>query len=160
MWQAAVGLNLPLRRARRAGARAEAEALREAALSRLTATDLQLRLRTQERLAQLTAAHKASELYREGVIPQDRMSVEAAMASYQAGRVPFITVLESLTTLYGDRATLLRLLAGGARVQASLDEAGLEATSDLPALAPASAAGSGGMGTGGTGGGAMGSMSR
>jgi outer membrane protein, heavy metal efflux system len=160
MWQAAVGVNLPLRRGRRASALAEAEALREAAGSRVTATDLQLRLRTQERLAQLTAARKASELYREGIIPQDRMSVEAAMASYQAGRVPFITVLESLTTLYVDRATLVRLLAGGARIQASLDEASLEETSNLPAMAPGAAAGPGSMSSGGTSGGAMGSMSR
>jgi outer membrane protein TolC len=97
-------------------------------------------------------------LYREGIVPQDRMSVEAAMASYETGRVPFVTVLEALTTLYGDRVTLVRLVAGESRLRTRIEEASLEATSDLPA-----SAGSAGMG-GGTAGaatsGSMGSMSR
>jgi len=162
MWQAGLSLNLPLNRSRRAGAVAEAEAVLAAARSRLDAVELQLRLRTQERLAQLEAARTIATLYREGVVPQDRMSVEAAVASYQAGRVPFITVLESLTTLYGDRSTLVRLLAGQARIRASLDEASLENTSDLPDLSAAAMAGRavGGMTTGSSPGGAMGSMSR
>jgi outer membrane protein TolC len=157
MWQAGVSVTLPVRRKRRASAVAEAEALVRSAEARAGAVDLQLRLRTQERLAQLDAARTITALYREGIVPQDRMSVEAAIASYQAGRVPFITVLEALTTLYGDRVALVGLLAGQARIRVSLDEASLEATSDLPATAaaltaPAPAATSTG--------GAMGSMAR
>lgn len=158
MWQAGVSVNLPLNRTRRASAVAEAEALVAAAQARVSAATLQLRLRTEERLAQIEAARKIAALYGEGIVPQDRMSVEAAVASYETGRVPFVTVLEALTTLYGDRVTLVRLLAGQSRLRASLEEASLEATSDLPALtAPAGvSAGT----TGATTGGAMGSMSR
>ena len=157
MWQAGVSVTLPVRRKRRASAVAEAEALVRSAEARAGAVDLQLRLRTQERLAQLAAARKITALYREGIVPQDRMSVEAAIASYQAGRVPFITVLEALTTLYGDRVTLVGLLTGQSRIKVSLDEASLEATSDLPAagaaMAPPAPAAT-------NTGGAMGSMSR
>jgi outer membrane protein TolC len=163
MWQAGVSVNLPLNRKRRASAVAEAEAWVSALQARLATVELQLRLRTQERLAQLEGAQKITTLYREGIVPQDRMSVEAAVASYQAGRVPFVTVLEALTTLYGDRVTLVRLLAGQSRIRASLDEASLDPSADLPALAPAAmagATGASGMTTGGTTGGAMGSMSR
>jgi outer membrane protein TolC len=163
MWQAGVTVNLPLRRTRRASALAEAEAALAAARSRLESVERQLRLRTQERLAQLEAARKIGTLYGEGIVPQDRMSVEAAIASYEAGRVPFITVLESLTTLYGDRSTLVRVLADQSRIKASLDEASLETTSDLPAMAPAAMASGpagGALSTGGTAAGAMGSMSR
>jgi len=163
MWQAGVSVTLPLNRKRRASGVAEAEALLSAARSRLDAVELQLRLRTQERLAQLAAARKVATLYSEGIVPQDRMSVEAAIASYQSGRLPFITVLEALTTLYGDRSTLVRLLAGQARIRASLDEASLEATSDLPGMDPAAIAAASrvaGMNTSGTTSGAMGSMSR
>jgi outer membrane protein TolC len=163
MWQAGVSLNLPFSRARRAGAVAEAEAVLAAARSRLEAVELQLRLRTQERLAQLVAARDIATLYREGIVPQDGMSVEAAIASYQAGRVPFITVLESLTTQYGDRSTLVRLMASQARIRASLEEASLETTFELPAMGPASmaaATAAGAMTTGGNTGGAMSSMSR
>jgi outer membrane protein TolC len=83
------------------------------------------------------------------------MSVEAALANYQTGRVPFVTVLEALTTLYGDRWTLARLLADHARLAASLDEASLEANAEMatvggptPALG-ASGAGATGGGMGG-----------
>jgi outer membrane protein, heavy metal efflux system len=157
MWQAGVSVTLPVRRKRRASAVAEAEALVRSAEARAGAVDLQLRLRTQERLAQLDAARTITALYREGIVPQDRMSVEAAIASYQAGRVPFITVLEALTTLYGDRVALVGLLAGQSRIRVSLDEASLEATSDLPAAAAAMAAPApAATNTGG----AMGSMAR
>ena len=64
------------------------------------------------------------------------MSVEAAVAAYESGRLPFISVLEALTTLYGDRAALVRVLADGRRAEASLEEASLEATSDLTSAAP------------------------
>jgi outer membrane protein, heavy metal efflux system len=158
MWQAGVSVTLPFNRARRASAVAEAEALVAAAEARASAIDLQLRLRTEERLAQIEAARKIAALYGEGIVPQDRMSVAAAVASYETGRVPFVTVLEALTTLYGDRVTLVRLVAGQSRLRASLEEASLEATSDLPSLTAAAGVSAGT--TGATTGGAMGSMSR
>jgi len=133
LWQGGVSVTLPLNRTRRASAVAEAEALLAAAEARLSAVELQLRMRTQERLAQLEAARKIAALYGEGIVPQDRMSVEAAVASYETGRVPFVTVLEALTTLYGDRVTLVRLVAAQSRLRTRIDEASLEATSDLPA---------------------------
>ena len=152
MWQAGVSVTLPVNRKRRASAVAEAEALLAAARARAASVDLQLRLRTQERLAQLDAARKIAVLYGEGIVPQDRMSVEAAIASYQAGQVPFVTVLEALTTLYGDRVALARLLAGQWRIRAALDEASLDAGLELPPAAAmaspavAAAPAAGGMG--------------
>ena len=68
------------------------------------------------------------------------MSVEAALANYQTGKVPFIAVLEALTTLYNDRATHFRLLASHEQTLASLEEASLEPTSTM------TSAGAGGMG--------------
>ena len=163
LWQAGVSVMLPANRKRRASAVVEAEAWVAAARARLSAVELTLRQRTQERLAQLDAARKITTLYRHGIVPQGRMSVEAAVASYQAGRMPFVSVLEALSTLYGDRVTLVRLLAGQSRIRASLDEASLDSTSDWPALAPAAmggAPGAGGMTARGATDGAVGSMSR
>jgi hypothetical protein len=57
--------------------------------------------------------------------------VDAAVANYQSGKVPFIAVLEALTTLYNDRASHLSLLANHERIRASLEEASLEETSGL-----------------------------
>jgi outer membrane protein, heavy metal efflux system len=156
MWQAGVAFNLPLRQRRLQGARAEALARARASERRVESLRLELRFRTEERLAQLETAETLARLYGDGIVPQDQMSVEAAVANYQAGRVPFVAVLEALATQYDDRSTHLRVLAGHQRIRASLEEASLEATSDLPtgggtrgrAAAPvggASTAGSGAM---------------
>jgi outer membrane protein TolC len=136
MWQAGVGVSLPVSRKKRQGAVAEAEARLRESERRTQSLGLQLRFRTEERLAQLRSAERIADLYGNGIIPQDQMSVQAAIANYQVGRVPFIAVLEALSTLYGDRTTYLRLLASHEKVRASLEEASLEATSDLAIGAP------------------------
>jgi outer membrane protein TolC len=158
MWQAGLGITLPIYRKRLASGLAEADARARESQHRLESIRLQLRYRTQERLAQLRTADTVARLYGDGIIPQGQMSVEAAIANYQAGKVPFISVLEALSTLYGDRSTLLRVLAGRERIQASLEEASLESTSEMPAggAAPAMSLGTGSAGaTASSSGGAM-----
>jgi cobalt-zinc-cadmium efflux system outer membrane protein len=155
MWQAGLGVTLPLQRGRRAAAVAEAKALTDGSQRLVESVELQLRYRTQERFTRLKSAEKIIALYDKGIVPQDRMSVEAALANYQTGRVPFVTVLEALATLYGDRWTLARLLADHARLAASLDEASLEANAEMTA-AGGSTPGMGASGAGATGGGMSG----
>jgi outer membrane protein TolC len=150
MWQAGISVSLPVQRKRRSGAAAEAEALAGASARLVESVRLQLRFRTEERLAQLEATQKIAALYGQGIIPQGRMSVDAAVANYQSGKVPFVAVLEALTTLYSDRATHLALLASHERIRASLDEASLEETSSMAAAgAPGMTRGSGGLGLAG-----------
>lgn len=140
MWQAGVGVTLPLFRGRRHAAVAEAEAGRRAAAFRVEAVRAQIRFRTREREAQLRAAERMAIVYADGLLPQARLSYEASIASYQAGKVPFLTVLEALSTLYRDRIDHLRVLAAHERIKASIAEASLEATSEVP---PGAAAGMG-----------------
>jgi outer membrane protein TolC len=140
MWQAGIGVSIPFYRKRLSAGLAEAEAQRRSSQSLVETARLQLRFRTQERLTQLKTTERIATLYAEGIVPQDRMSVEAALANYQTGKVPFIAVLEALTTLYNDRATHLRLLASHEQTLASLEEASLEPTSAM------ASAGAGGMG--------------
>jgi outer membrane protein TolC len=144
MWQAGVGITLPLYRKRLSAGVAEAEAQGRAIRGTCDSLRLQIRYRTQERLIQLKTTERMAKLYQEGIVPQDQMSVEAALANYQAGKVPFITVLEALMTLYNDRARQLRLVANHEVLLASLEEASLDATSGV-ALAGGSFAVGGGM---------------
>jgi outer membrane protein TolC len=163
MWQAGVSITLPLSAKRREAPVAEAAARQRAAERQAESVQLQLRFRTEERLAQLRAAEALVALYEKGIVPQDQMSVEAAIASYQAGKVPFLAVLESLSTLYSDRTTQLQLVAAHVKARASLEEASLEATTDaMPAGAPGRGFGgmSGGSAAVGAGAAAMGSMGR
>ena len=132
MWQAGVGITLPLYRARRHAAVAEAEAGRRAVALQVEAVRAQIRYRTRERDAQLRAAERMAAVYADGLLPQARLSYEASIASYQAGKVPFLTVLEALSTLYRDRIDHLRVLAAHERIKASIAEASLEATSEMP----------------------------
>jgi len=140
MWQAGIGISIPLYRRRLSAGLAEAEAQLRSNQSAVESVRLQLRFRTQERLTQIKTTERIATLYGEGIVPQDRMSVEAALANYQTGKVPFIAVLEALTTLYNDRATHFRLLASHEQTLASLEEASLEPTSAM------ASAGAGGMG--------------
>ena len=145
MWQAGVGLSLPLYRKKLSSRLAEAGARLRASERLVDSARLQLRFRTQERLAQLKATERIAGLYSGGIVPQDRLSFDSAVANYQTGKVPFIAVLEALTTLYNDRATHLGLLANHKKITASLEEASLEETS---AMASAGVAGMAGVGGG------------
>ena len=156
MWQAGVGITLPVQRKRRAAAVAEAGARTRTSERLNESVDLQLRYRTQERFTRLKSTEKIVDLYAKGIIPQDRMSVEAAIANYQSGRVPFIAVLESLQMLYADRGTLVRLEADHARLLASLEEASLEANADMSGAGGAAPVALGSSGAGAMGGGMSG----
>lgn len=154
MWQAGIGISVPIYRKRLSAGLAEVEAQFRSSQSAVEAVRLQLRFRTQERLTQLKTTEKVATLYGEGIVPQDRMSVEAALANYQTGKVPFIAVLESLTTFYNDRATHLRLLANHEQTLASLEEASLESTSGMVSGAGGMVVGGSSLSMAGAGGGA------
>ena len=145
MWQAGFGVSLPLYRKRLSSSLDEAESQLRSSRRVVESITLQLRFRAQQRLAQLKATEKVAEIYGEGIVPQDQMSVDAALANYETGKIPFIAVLEALTTLYNDRATHLALLANHEKIRASLEEASLEDTSAMDT------AGVSGMAVGGGG---------
>ncbi len=138
MWQAGIGVSLPLYRKRLSAGVGEAEARLRSSRSTIESLRLELRFRTQERLTQLKTTERVATLYGEGIVPQDRMSLEAAIANYQTGKLPFIAVLEALTTLYNDRAKHLQLLASHEQTLARLEEASLE---PVASMAPAGASG-------------------
>jgi len=130
LWQVGASIQLPISKKKYQSGLAEAEARLRASERRSHAVRLLLRQRTQERIARIRAAEETIELYARGIVPQDHLSLEAALANYQAGRVSFPTVLEGLTTLYADQETHLRLLAAHEELRTSLAEASLEAGPD------------------------------
>jgi len=146
MWQVGIGISLPIyagRRQRPLIASAQAEVRTEEA--RTSAARQELELRTRERFENLAAVSKIARLYDEGVLPVDRLSLESAIASYRSGKVPFVTVLEALNTLYGDRSLLLSRLAEAERWRVAIDEADLQAgaamgSTSAPSTPPGAAA--------------------
>lgn len=126
MWEAGVDVSLPFRGEKLDAAVAEAKAFEREAALRLEAVELALRFRTEERQARLKSQERIAALYQGGVIPQNQLSVEAALASYRVGNVPFVTVLEALSRLYLDRATHIRTLALHAGLRSELESVSLE----------------------------------
>ncbi len=157
MWLAGVGITLPANRKSRAGAIAEANLTLKSEQRSLESLDLQLRYLTEERYRRIESAERTITLFDKGILLQDRMSLEAAVANYQTGSVPFAAVLEAMTTLAGDQWTRTTLVAEHESLKASLEEAGMEPTAGMGALSgPGRAAGAGRAGSatsGGMGGG-------
>ena len=131
MWQAGVGVRLPLWRGPVQAGIAEADARARSAEQRLAGTRLLLRVRTEERLARARAVEEGAALYAKGLLPQDRLAYESALAAFQGGRGSFASMLEALTTLLRDREAELRLLADHQILMAGLAEASLEATTTM-----------------------------
>lgn len=147
MWSAAVGVSIPLW----AGEKqrpliVEAESLFESASARETSLRRQIEALTEERLIRIDSLAAEAKLDEEGILVQDRLSVDAALASYRTGSVPFVTVLEALGTYFSDRRAALSRLASLIRAEADLYEFSPEAgaSSAMASSAPsakASAAG-------------------
>jgi outer membrane protein TolC len=124
MWQVGVGISLPLWiEKRQQNQLAEARARVDGQTAQADVVARELELRTRQRIAQLDAANDVAALYREKVVPLDQLSLESALASYRASKVPFVTVLDAVNALYADRASYLERLAEAAKWRVAIDEA-------------------------------------
>ncbi len=132
MWQVGVGITLPIYAGSRQRPRLNAaEADLRSELARATSARLELEFRTRERFENLGAVLKVAHLYDEGILPVDQLSLESAIASYRTGKIPFVTVLESLNTLYADRSIYRTRLAEAEKLRVAIDEADLQANAGM-----------------------------
>jgi len=117
MWQAGVGVTLASLPRGRHAAVAEAEAGRRAATLALPPC---VRRSVPHAGARGPAPCRGADghVYADGILPQARLSYEASIASYQAGKVR-LGFSEALSTLYSRRMIHLRVLA--AAEESSLD---------------------------------------
>ena len=83
--------------------------------------------RTEERLIRVRQLEGEARLDSDALLVQDRLSVDAALASYRTGGVPFVTVLEALNTSFTDRRSAVARLADLLRADADLRELSLDA---------------------------------
>ena len=140
MWLAGVGITWPFNKKARESAVAESEIRAKGGGHLAESLGWQLAYKTRERYTRAKALEKLVALYDDGIIPQDQMTVESSLTNYQTGKVPFVSVLESMTSLYADRWTRAGLVADHARLRASMREASLDGGPEMsPASAPAAA---------------------
>jgi outer membrane protein TolC len=137
MWSVGLGVTVPVFSGRKQEPRVrEAEARLAAVRAAEGDVRLRLRARTEERLALLGQLAEEARLDREALLVQDRLAVEAALASYSSGAVPFVTVLEAISTEFADRRAALARLAAFQSARADLLELSLEGA---PAMTPSAA---------------------
>jgi len=77
----------------------EAVAGREASFQDLQALRQELLARIKDNLAQAERAERLVNLLKDAIIPQSRLTLASAQASYAVGKVDFLTLLNSLLTL-------------------------------------------------------------
>lgn len=142
MWSASVGVSVPLWAGKKQRPLiAEAERLTSSAAEREVALRRLVEALTEERLVKIRRLAAAARLDGDGLLAQDRLSVEAALASYRTGTVPFVAVLEALGTYFTDRRAAVGRLAGLLRARADLEELSLERSEGgMPSAMPAPAA--------------------
>ena len=129
MWQVGVGVSLPVwvnRRQQNQLAEAQARVVEQSAQTDVVGRELEFR--TRERIAQLESANDIATIYQDKIVLLDQLSYESALASYRAGKVPFITVFDAVNSLYSDRASYLSRLAEAAKWRVAIDESALQPT--------------------------------
>lgn len=97
MYEFRVGVTIPLQRGRRAAAVSEQVNLAAAAQQTLESSRLSIQGRVQEDYEMASTAMRLAEAYRDTVLPQARLAFESSMASYQTGRVDFLSVLTNFS---------------------------------------------------------------
>lgn len=122
MLSASVSVPLPLRRESR-----QKLEVKEA-LARLSALQAERHEKANELRAEVAQAYADLEeersqlaLYLKSIIPQGRAALESATASFQVGRVDFLALLESQTTLYSYETAYYRSLTDFAERLAELE---------------------------------------
>jgi cobalt-zinc-cadmium efflux system outer membrane protein len=144
VWLAGVGLSVPFNRKARTAAIAEANLTMTGSARAGESRDLELRFLTTQRVLRALSLEKTVELYDDGIVLQDRMTLEAAIANYQNGRVPFASVLDAMMTHYTDRWTRAGLILEHENLRLSIDEADLDPGAGMaPVAGPMGSRGAG-----------------
>jgi len=91
-----LAVNLPVWRETKRGPRlAEAQAMREQAQKMYEAQRNELAMKLRQQVAAIDQNLRSARLYQRDILPQSRLTVEAAIAAYRVNRVDFMTLLDS-----------------------------------------------------------------
>jgi len=100
MYSLGVTFNLPVQRSRREAAIAESNAEARMAAEELNSLKNTIQAGISDLLAQMDRRRKLADLYRTGIIPQARQSLESAVIGYRVNKVDFLSLLDSRVTLF------------------------------------------------------------
>jgi outer membrane protein, heavy metal efflux system len=94
-WEVMLEMNIPLQQSSRRAQERAAEAMLSAARSRREATANEVLAELAESLSGLDAARRTEIILGNSLLPQAELTYEAALASYENGKVDFATLLDA-----------------------------------------------------------------
>jgi outer membrane protein TolC len=106
-WMAMVGVSLPIWRGKLKAGVAEAEAMRAMSEADLRAMTRMIEGDAAAAISQLQAARDRQAALTTDVLPRARMAIEPAVASYGAGQLPLVSVIEAIQALWGVQSDLI-----------------------------------------------------
>ncbi|HKR36565.1 MAG TPA: TolC family protein [Xanthobacteraceae bacterium] len=106
-WMAMVGISLPIWRGKLKAGVAEAEAMRAMSEADLRAMTRMIEGDAAGAISQLQAARDRQTALTNDVLPRARMAIEPAVASYGAGQLPLVSVIEAIQALWGVQSDLI-----------------------------------------------------
>ena len=122
-YQVMLGIKVPLYYAtKQREAVREALASREAAVQDAHAVRQELLFRIQDNVVQAQRAERLIALFTDAILPQARLTLEAAQAGYAVGKVDFLTLLSSLLTLQDNELELHGEITEHEKALARLEE--------------------------------------
>lgn len=128
---AGISLTLPVYREKRRAETAEAMAGLRMAERKAEAFQNSVTEKIRNAYSRMEETYQQTELYHKGIIPQTSQSLQAALSSYQVGKVAFVSLLDALITTYQAEMEYYRVSTEYMR---SL--AWLEAETTLPLIGP------------------------
>lgn len=112
-WMLMLELNIPLQQSSRRSQEREAEAMLSAALARKEATANQVLADIAESISGLDAARRTVMTITNSLLPQAELTFQAALASYQNGKVDFATLLDAQRQIRQARQSQIKAQAEG-----------------------------------------------
>ena len=106
-WMAMVGLSLPIWRSKLKAGVAEAEAMRAMSEADLRAMTRMIEGDAAAAISRLHAARDRQMALTADVLPRARMAIEPAVASYGAGQLPLVSVIEAIQALWAVQSDLI-----------------------------------------------------
>jgi outer membrane protein TolC len=112
LWEVGLGLKIPLYfwRKEKLGVQ-EAELNLKEANEGYEDTESRIEFELKDKYVTAKTAEKLIDLYKKGIIPQSQISLESAISGYQVGNVDFLTLLNSLVTLFNFEIEYYRQLS-------------------------------------------------
>lgn len=100
MYGLGLTFNLPVQTKRRQAAVAESNAEMTMATEELNGIKNTIQAGVADLLAQMERRRKLAELYKTGILPQARQSLESSVIGYRVNKVDFLTLLDNMGTLF------------------------------------------------------------